>query len=77
MELEAIEETTLPVLLNYGGAKKFIAEMNTSELDEARNAIVHRAREKAFSKGLAIYYHHEGILVAEFSDGRIVPISKK
>jgi hypothetical protein len=60
-----------PVLLNYGGAKKFIAEMNAEELEKARQSIMQRAREKAFSKGLPVYYHHQGILVAEFPDGRI------
>ena len=71
-----IQEPALPVLLNYGGAKKFVAEMDAFELEEARKAIVLRAKEKAFSKGLPIYYHCQEILVAEFPDGQIVPVNK-
>jgi hypothetical protein len=66
-----------PVLLNYGGAKKFIADMDADELEEARQSIMRRAREKAFSKGLPIYYRLNGSLVAEYPDGRIVPAIKK
>ncbi|HEV7332709.1 MAG TPA: hypothetical protein VGN63_16845 [Flavisolibacter sp.] len=71
------EQPVLPVLLNYGGAKKFIAEMNTDELAEARQSIMRRAKEKAFSKGLPIYYRQQGQLVAEYPNGRIVPVTKK
>lgn len=67
----------LPVLLNYGGAKKFIAEMDAAELEEARKSIMRRAREKAFSKGLPVYYRQNGQLIAEFPDGRIVPVTNK
>ena len=66
-----------PVLLNYGGAKKFIADMNEEELEAARVSIMRRVREKAFSKGLAIYYHINGISIAEFPDGSIVPVTKQ
>ena len=71
------ENLPTPVLLNYGGASKFIAEMNADELETASRSIVRRAREKAFSKGLPVYYHKNAILIAEFSDGRIVPVTKK
>lgn len=67
----------IPVLLNYGGAPKFIADMDADELETARQSIMRRAREKAFSKGLPIYYRLSGSLVAEFPDGRIVPVTKK
>ncbi len=67
----------LPVLLNYGGAKKFIPDMDADELEAARQSIMRRAREKAFSKGLPIHYRLNGSLVAEFPDGRIVPATKK
>ena len=73
-----IEDTPkLPVLLNYGGAQKFIADMDADELETARQSIMRRAREKAFSKGLPIYYRLNGSLVAEFPDGRIEPALKK
>jgi hypothetical protein len=66
-----------PVLINYGGAEKLIADMNEEELEEARQSIMRRAREKAFSKGLPIYYYKEGVQVAEYPDGRIVTVTKK
>ena len=69
------ENPPAPVLLNYGGAKKFIADMNEEELEEARQAIMRRAREKAFSKGLPIYYQLNDLLVAEYPDGRIEPVT--
>ena len=66
-----------PVLLNYGGAPKFIADMDADELEVARQSIMRRAREKAFSKGLPIHYRLNGSLVAEYPDGRIEPVAKK
>lgn len=70
------EAIQTPVLLNYGGAQKFIADMNADELEKARQSIMHRAREKAFSKGLPVYYSQNGSLVAEFPDGRVEPVTK-
>jgi hypothetical protein len=42
------DQRMMPVLLNYGGAKKFIADMNEAELSAARQSILQRAKEKAF-----------------------------
>ncbi len=64
----------IPVLLNYGGAKKSSFEMSSSEFKEASLAIKNRAREKAFSKGLPVYISRNGNLLAEYADGRIVVI---
>lgn len=61
-----------PVLLNYGGAKKFVAEMNEDELQTAGESILRRVKEKAFSKGLPIYYVQNGQVVAEYADGKII-----
>ncbi len=66
----------MPILLNYGGAAKAITEMNEEELQFARDSIVRRAKEKAFSKGLPIYYISDYILVAEYADGRILSVEK-
>lgn len=71
------EFPVMPVLLNYGGAKKFIADMNEEELEEARQSIMRRVREKAFSKGLPIYYDLNGVSIAEYPDGRIEPVPQK
>ena len=71
-----IAKRITPVLLNYGGAKKFIAEMNSEELETARKSILRRAREKAFSKGLPIYYSRKGKLLAEHPDGKVVIVQR-
>ncbi len=65
-----------PVLLNYGGAEKASNEMNEAELEKASQAILNRAKEKAFSKGLPIYYTINEPLVAEHADGRIVAVNE-
>ena len=49
-----------PILVNYGGAKKSVFEMNTEEFEEAAKSITRRAKEKAFSKGLPIYISVDG-----------------
>ena len=66
----------IPVLLNYGGARKFITDMTSEELEAARKSILRRAREKAFSKGLPIYYSRKGKLLAEHPDGKIVIVQR-
>ena len=61
--------TSLPILLNYGGADKSVFDMNMEEFERAAQAIRNRAMEKAFSKGLPIYISKEGKVVAEYADG--------
>jgi hypothetical protein len=68
--------TPAPILLRYGGAKKSTFDMNAEELAEAALSILRRAKEKAFSKGLPIHYSKDGILMAEYPDGRIEPVKK-
>ena len=71
-----VESTDVnPVLLNYGGAEKSLDEMNEEEVNTAAKVILNRAKEKAFSKGLPIYYMLSKQLVAEYADGRIVPVN--
>lgn len=65
-----------PLYLRYGGAKKSTFDMNSDELEQAAQSILRRAKEKAFSKGLPIYFSKDGKLMAEFSDGRIEEIKK-
>jgi hypothetical protein len=71
-----IAKRITPVFLNYGGAKKFIADMTSEELETARKSILRRAREKAFSKGLPIYYSRKGKLLAEHPDGKVVIVQR-
>ena len=65
-----------PVLLNFGGAKKVVSDMNPEELEAARQSILRRAKEKAFFKGLPIYYSQNGQVLAEYADGRIEMVKK-
>lgn len=56
--------------LLYGGAVKPHYLMNEEECLIVGEKILNRAKEKAFSRGLPIYYEVEGIVIAEFADGR-------
>jgi len=69
MEVQAV-----PILLRYGGAEKSIFEMTNEELQKAANSILRRAKEKAFSKGLPIYFAKDGKVYAEYADGNIVEV---
>lgn len=61
----------MPILLNFRGAKQFIADMSEDALETARLSILWRAKEKAFAKRLPIYFSTEGKLMAEYADGRV------
>ena len=37
---------------------------------EVAQKVVERAKEKAFSRGLPIYYKVNGLVIAEFADGK-------
>ena len=58
-----------PVLLTYGGAEKSSFDMTPEEFTVASKSILRRAKEKAFSKGLPIYYGKNGKVIAEYADG--------
>jgi hypothetical protein len=45
--------------------------MTTEELEQASVSILRRAKEKAFSRGLPIYFGKEGKVFAEYADARI------
>jgi hypothetical protein len=63
-------DSTKPILLRYGGASKSSFEMTTEELEELAKSVLRRAKEKAFYRGLPIYYKDSGNIIAEFPDGR-------
>ncbi len=65
-----------PILLRFGGAKKSSFEMNKEELKAAADSILKRAKEKAFYKGLPIYYADKGRLMAEYADGRVEVVKR-
>jgi hypothetical protein len=69
-------KASAPVLRNFGGAKKIVSDMNPAELEAARQSILRRAKEKAFFKGLPIYYSQNGQVLAEYADGRIEVVKK-
>ena len=62
-------ETTAITLL-YGGAKIPYHAMSEAEKQQAAAEIVQRAKEKAFNRGLPIYYTVGELVIAEFADGR-------
>lgn len=65
-----MEVKNAEIQLLYGGATHSFFEMTEAEAQEAAKEIKKRAAEKAFSRGLPIYYSKKGVLVAEFIDGR-------
>lgn len=65
-----------PVFLLYGGAKKSVFDMTVQELEQAGHSIRRRAKEKAFSKGLPIYFSRNQKLMAEYPDGRIEEVKE-
>lgn len=62
-----------PKFLRYGGAAKSTFDMSPEELEKAAQSILRRAKEKAFSKGFPILFLKDGIIMAEYPDGRIEP----
>lgn len=45
--------------------------MTKSELREVAKSVLRRAKEKAFSKGLPIYFSEGKKVMAEYPDGRV------
>lgn len=71
-----MEEQVGPLYLRYGGAKKSIFEMNKEELEQAAASILRRAKEKAFSRGLPIYFSKGSKVYAEYPDEHIEEVNK-
>ena len=72
-----MKEQQEPILLRYGGAKKSTFEMTEEELTQAAISILRRAKEKAFSKGLPIYFSEGDKVFAEYPDGHIEEVIKR
>ncbi len=62
--------TASPILLRFGGASKSSFSMNGLELEQVAASILRRAKEKAFYKGLPVYFTENGNVVAEYPNGR-------
>lgn len=65
------------ILLRYGAAKKSSFDMTKEELEQTAISFVRRAKEKAFSKGLPIYFSKGGNIYAEYPDGHIEDVKKQ
>jgi hypothetical protein len=60
--------------LRFGQTKKSTFEMSAEELKRVSAEILNRAKEKAFSRGLAIYYSRNDKVFAEYADGKILEV---
>ena len=65
-----------PILVRFGGANKSSFDMSNEELKQAAGFILKRAKEKAFYKGLPVYYADGGTLMAEYADGRVEVVKR-
>jgi hypothetical protein len=71
-----MEILSKPNYLRYGGATKLISEMNNEELQQMREDISKKIREKNFSYGRPIIYGKDGIVYREWQDGTIEIINE-
>lgn len=72
-----MKEQAALMYLRYGGAKKSSFEMSKEELEQAAASILQRAKEKAFSKGLPIYFSKGDKVFAEYPNGHIQEVNKR
>ena len=77
VNFKSMTDQAAPIFLRYGGAKKSSFEMTKEELDQAAASILQRAKEKAFSKGLPIYFSKGDKVFAEYPDGHIEEVNRR
>lgn len=65
-----MEEQKFDIKLMQGHADKVFSDMTSEELEKAHTNIGSKASKKAFDLGLPIYYGENGLVIAEYSDGR-------
>jgi hypothetical protein len=70
------EQPYQPILVTFGGAKKSCFDMSQGGWAEAAANIVRRARVKAFSKGLPIYYGEDHKVYAAYADRHVELVKK-
>jgi len=58
------------ITLLYGIAEKSVFEMSEAEWKIAAAKGLERAKEAAFTRGLPIIYGENGLVIAEYADGR-------
>ncbi len=54
----------------YGHAKKPFNTLNPVELAEVNNRLDKKIRERAWAVGSPVYYGENGLLIAEYKDGK-------
>ncbi|HVY76341.1 MAG TPA: hypothetical protein VG890_16040 [Puia sp.] len=72
-----MKQQPIQIYLRFGGAKKSSFEMTKEELEQAAASILRRAKEKAFSKGLPIYFSKGDQVFAEYPDGSTIEVNKR
>lgn len=68
--MTASKDLSSEYTLLYGIAEKSVFEMTDAERKQAAAKAFERAKEAAFTRGLPIIYGHNGLVIAEYSDGR-------
>ena len=64
------DDSPTKILLLYGLAKKSYFDMNDDERYQASKAASDRAKEAAFTRGLPIIYGENGLVIAEYANGK-------
>ena len=65
-----MEEQKFDIKLMQGEGQKIFTEMTKAESKKVATEIAETEKRKAFDLGLPIYYGKEGLVIAEYSDGR-------
>jgi hypothetical protein len=56
--------------IQYGHAQKPFEQLNTEELAEMNKRLDKKIRERAWAVGSPVYYGVNGLVIAEYEDGR-------
>lgn len=56
--------------IQYGHAKKPFEQLNAEELAEVNKRLDKKIRERAWAVGSPVYYGVNGLVIAEYQDGR-------
>ena len=56
--------------IQYGHAKKPFQELNAEELAEVNKRLDKKIRDRAWAVGSPVYYGVNGLVIAEYQDGR-------
>jgi hypothetical protein len=56
--------------IQYGHAKKPFQQLNVEELAEVNGRLAKKIRERAWAVGSPVYYGVNGLVIAEYEDGR-------